>query len=76
MQPGVVTTASVQDEIVSALERSRTRVVVRWLDPRAAQVEPNGAGRSSGVRILDGFLGAHFRPDARFGFYEVLLRDR
>lgn len=74
MQPGVVTTAPVQDEIVSALERSRARVVVRWLDPRAAQVEPNGAGRASGVHVLDRYLGTHFGRYAQFGFYEVLLR--
>ena len=35
MQPGLITTASVQREIITSLERSRTRVVIRWLDPRA-----------------------------------------
>ena len=43
MQPGVVTTGPVQREIVGALRRARTRVVVRWLDPRAEQPEPNGS---------------------------------
>jgi hypothetical protein len=73
MQPGVVTTASVQREIVRELSGSRTRVVVRWLDPRATLIEPNGAGRSSGVRILDHFLAARFRAYTRYGSYEVLL---
>jgi hypothetical protein len=73
MQPGLVTTASVQREMIASL--SRTRVVVRWLDPRATLREPNGAGRSSGVHLLDRWLAAHFHPMARFGVYELLLRD-
>jgi hypothetical protein len=76
MQPGVVTTAPVQREIVASLERSRTRVVVRWLDPRATLIELNGAGRSSGVHILDRYLIRTFRPRARYGYYEVLVRAR
>jgi hypothetical protein len=76
MQPGVVTTASVQREIVRSLERSRTRVVVRWLSPLASLKEPNGAGRSSGVRILDRYLASKFRPYAQFGVYRLLVRRR
>jgi hypothetical protein len=75
MQPGVVTTAPVQREIIGSLERSHTRVVVRWLDPRATLKEPNGASRSSGVHLLDSYLAAHFRPYARFGYYELLTRS-
>lgn len=73
MQPGVVTTAPVQHEIVSSLERSHTRVVVRWLDPRATLIESNGAGRSSGVHILDRYLASTFTPYARYGYYQVLV---
>ena len=76
MQPGVVTTAPVQREIIASLERSHTRVIVRWLDPRASLIEPNGAGRSSGVHVLDVYLRTHFRPYARFGFYQLLVRSR
>lgn len=72
MQPGVVTTAPVQLEITRALQR--VRVVVRWLDPTASASEPNGAGRSSGVHILDAYLAAHYRQVARFGDYAVLER--
>ncbi len=74
MQPGVVTTASVQREIIASLQSSHCRVVIRWLDPRASLVEPNGAGRSSGVHILDRYLNANFRDVARFGVYQVLIR--
>jgi hypothetical protein len=73
MQPGLVTTAPVQKEIVSSLQRSHTRVVVRWLDPRAEQNEPNGSSRSSGVHILDDFIAGHYRAVARDGDYQVLL---
>jgi len=73
MQPGVVTTAPVQREIVSALQRSRTRVVVRWSDPRAEHVEPNGSAHSSGVHLLDDYLRSRYRPVARYGVYQVLL---
>lgn len=74
MQPGVVTTEAVQREIVRELERSRTRVVVRWLNPTASRPEPNGAGRSSGVHVLDRYLAGTYRPQARFGYYAVLVR--
>lgn len=73
MQPGVVTTASVQREIVDSLRQSQTRVVIRWLDPRADAIEPNGTARSSGVHILDRYLAAIYRPHARFGVYQVLV---
>jgi hypothetical protein len=73
MQPGVVTTAPVQNEIVSSLRRAHTRVVVRWSDPRAQQNEPNGSSRSSGVHVLDAYLRDHYRPIARYGVYQVLL---
>jgi hypothetical protein len=76
MQPGVVTTAPVQREIVRDLRRSRTGLVVRWLSPVAAEREPNGAGRSSGVRVLDRYLAAVYKPVARFGDYQVLRLAR
>jgi hypothetical protein len=76
MQPGVVTTAPVQREIVRDLEQARPRVVIRWLSPVADQPEDNGAGRSSGVRILDRYLDEAYRPAERFGDYEVLTPAR
>jgi hypothetical protein len=72
MQPGVVTSAPVQREMVDDLRRARPRLVVRWLDPVASEREPDGAGRSSGVRVLDRYLTAHYVRVRRFGDYEVL----
>jgi hypothetical protein len=74
MQPGVVTTAPVQREIVGDLERSRPRLVIRWLSPVADQPEDNGAGRSSGVHLLDRYLARTYAPQRRFGDYLVLAR--
>jgi hypothetical protein len=76
MQPGVVTTEAVQREIVRDLRRSRTELVVRWLSPVAAEAEPNGAGRSSGVRILDRHLARSYVEVERFGDYAVLRLRR
>ena len=72
MQPGVVTTAPVQREIVEDLRAGRPSVVVRWLSPAADLAEPNGAGESSGVRILDRYLERTYDPVARFGDYELM----
>ncbi len=74
MQPGLVTTAPVQREIIRSLRRDRTRLVVRWLNPTASAPEHDGAGHSSGVHLLDRYLAAHFRRHATYGYYEVLTR--
>ena len=76
MQPGVLTRRDVQREIVGDLRRSRTSTVVRWRSPVADEREPNGAGRSSGVRVLDRFLRRSYRPLRRFGDYDVLTLRR
>ena len=74
MQPGVVTTAPVQREIVDDLERTSPPVVVRWVARTAQRREPNGAGRSSGVRILDRYLADRYRAVRHVGDYTVLGR--
>jgi hypothetical protein len=74
MQPGVITTEAVQREIVADLERSRTELVIRWLSPDADKREPNDAGRSSGVRVLDRYLARRYAEVRRFGDYAVLRR--
>ena len=74
MQPGVVTTAPVQREIARDLDRARPALIVRWLAPVASEAEPNGAGRSSGVHVLDRYLARTYAPVRRFGDYEVLRR--
>ena len=73
LQPGVVTTAAVQREIVADLRRARPEVLVRWLDPRTAP-EPNGSGRSSGVTLLDDELDRVYGAPRRIGAFEVRER--
>jgi hypothetical protein len=72
--PGVVTSAPVQREIVRDLERTKPRVVVRWESPLSAAPEPNAAGRSSGVRLLDEYLARAYEPGPRYGTLRMLLR--
>jgi hypothetical protein len=72
--PGVITSGPVQREIVRDLERTGTRVVVRWTDPASAAPEPNRAGESSGVTLLDDHLARAYRRAARFGSYVLLVR--
>jgi len=71
--PGVVTSAPVQREIVADLRRTRPRAIVRWNDPVTDAPEPNLAGRSSGVRLLDAYVAAAYRPAARYGSWTVLV---
>jgi hypothetical protein len=72
--PGVVTSAPVQREIVRDLSRTRTPVVVRWTAPLTAAPEPNLAGESSGVTVLDDYLRRAYRPEASFGSFVILER--
>ena len=69
--PGVVTSAPVQREIVADLRRERP-LVVRWTAPITAEPEPNRAGESSGVRILDDYLEREYRQVAKLGYYVML----
>ena len=74
IQPGVVTTAKVQREMVGDLARTRPPVLVRWLDPRARADEPNGSSESSGVHILDAYLARNYGRPERFGAYLMQVR--
>jgi hypothetical protein len=74
--PGVITSAPVQREIVSDLESVRPRAVVRFTSPVTAAREPNRAGESSGVAILDDYLRRAYRPAATAGPYVILARRR
>jgi len=74
--PGVVTSAPVQEEIVGDLRSARPPVIVRWNSPQTAAPEPNRAGRSSGVRILDRYVDSTYREAARFGQWVVLTPRR
>jgi hypothetical protein len=72
--PGVVTSEPVQREIVADLRRTRPRVVVRDTSPVTAAREPNAAGRSSGVTLLDDYIAGAYREAERHGALVVLVR--
>ncbi len=73
LHPGIATTAPVQREIIADLERKDVRYVVR-VSRLGNPNEPNESSRSSGVRILDEYLGAKFQPVEEFGNYSILRR--
>jgi hypothetical protein len=62
-----------QRRIVEALQRTKPKVVVRWLAPESAKPEPNRRGRASGSRALDDYLASAYELRARYGDYEVLV---
>jgi hypothetical protein len=72
--PGVVTSAPVQREIIESLERAGRPLVVRWVDELTAAPEPNRAGESSGVTLLDDYLEREYRETQRFGDFVILER--
>jgi hypothetical protein len=74
VQPGVVTTAKVQRELRAALARTRTKLIVRWVAPGAREVEDNGSAKSSGVRLLDDYIDAHYARVGRYGDYVLFAR--
>jgi hypothetical protein len=71
---GLETPAAAQARIVAELTRARPRMIVRWTDPYSSSREPNLRGRSSGVRTLDTWIGAHYRLLSRLYHYDVLVR--
>jgi hypothetical protein len=73
LHPGVATTAPVQTEIVSDLEKGRVRYLV--LTSAFEQVrEPNESAVSSNVKILDDYIHQHFLPAMQFGPYTIWRR--
>jgi hypothetical protein len=68
---GLQTGPVAQLSIVASLERARPKVIVRWLSPQSTKREPNARGRPSGVRILDRWLVRNYRPEVRFGDYQL-----
>jgi len=49
---------------------------VRWTSPESTKREPNDRGKPTGVRTLDKWLAANYRPAEQFGYYEILVPTR
>jgi MFS family permease len=69
LHPGVATTLGVQQTIARDIERQGVKwiVLAEWPAPS----EPNDSAVSSGVRYLDRWIRARYRPVAAFGNYSV-----
>jgi hypothetical protein len=72
--PGLQTRADIQQLMVADLQRSGVRWVVRD-SSFSNENEPNQSSVSSGVVILDRYLGQNFRPVARSGKLEIWLAN-
>jgi hypothetical protein len=70
---GLQTSEPIQREMVGELESRKVRFVIletTW----DGIAEPNGSGRSSGVRVLDDYLRGAYSAVAQFGDVYVLER--
>jgi len=71
--PGLQTTAAIQNEMVSEFESKKPQFVVlesRWDDWE----EPNASALSSGVTILDDYIRLHYESVRQYGTISVLAR--
>jgi len=70
LNPGLVTTATVQREMIRDLERNQVSYIVLDADPAQANrdFQPPSA---SGASLLDDFLRQQYRQARTFGFYSV-----
>jgi hypothetical protein len=71
--PGLQTRADVQSEMIAELESFNVRYVIlesTWDDT----AEPNDSAKSSGVHLLDQYIGMNFQLVQRYGQVFVLSR--
>lgn len=70
--PGLQTRADIQQAMVAELTSKRTRWLI--IDNGLDSVrEPNGSALSSGVRVLDDFIGRNYRPIESVGRLQAWL---
>lgn len=72
MHPGVITTETVQHQIIAALEKRQVRIAVLADMPQSQ--EPNESSQSSGVELLDIYLAQNFRTMQQVGRYRIVER--
>jgi hypothetical protein len=60
---------------VRDLERTKTPMVVRFAAPITAVPEPDRAGKSTGVHVLDDYLAQRYHQVAKFAYYVILARN-
>jgi hypothetical protein len=73
--PGIVTEAPAQTEIIADLERRKVQyALIDHKDPTTLADSAFTKRGYVGSSLLDEFLASHFRETARFGKFTVLLR--
>jgi hypothetical protein len=71
--PGLQTTAAIQNEMASELEGKKPQFVVLESDWDNVK-EPNASALSSGVTILDDYIRLHYETVRQYGSISVLAR--
>jgi hypothetical protein len=71
--PGTVTRAEIQQQMIRSLDQRRTHLVV--LAPAMSWREPANDSGKPGATILDEYLRSRYTSVARFGPYEVRFRN-
>jgi len=70
LEPGVVTTHSVQLEMINQLEQNNVHYIILW-NGMENYIEPNRSNQSSGVKDLDDFIRSHYQLTKTFGNYTI-----
>lgn len=70
--PGMVTRAEIQNQMIRSLDKRRTHLVV--LARAMTWKENDNDSGKPGAKLLDEYLRAHYTTAANFGQYEVGLR--
>ncbi len=73
LEPGVATTAVVQNQIINDINTHDTKYVVLWRG--GTSTEPNQSQYPSGVKNLDNFIATNFVPVAHYGGYIIYARE-
>jgi len=70
--PGVLTTAYAQERIIADLERNKVNTIFVWRVE--LPTEPNLSSTSSGIKVLDHFLGNRYEEIKSQPIYRILKR--
>ena len=74
LEPGVATTAMIQNQIINDIVTHDTKYIVLWSGLVANATEPNQSQYPSGVKNLDNFIATNFVPVEHYGDYTIYAR--
>ena len=74
LEPGVATTAAIQNQIINDIAEHGTKYVVLWSGAAATAKEPNQSQYKSGVKNLDDYIKTNFVPVKHYGDYTIYAR--